>query len=130
MINDSREQPRMVNFPRFAPPEPPEWRAYFSSIRQWFENGSGKPIKPPDDPLQPFRDATTTSRKRLISIRVDEDLLNLTKELARQHGLPYQAVIRVWIEEGLRRAIREGAEDPERRQAPPGGAARRSRRGE
>ncbi len=56
-------------------------------------------------------------------MRVDEDLLSLTKELARQHGLPYQAVIRVWIEEGLRRAIREGNEDSEQRQAPPPSAA-------
>ena len=80
-------------------------------------------MQPPEDPLQPFRDAATTSRRRLISIRVDEDLLSLTKELARQHGFPYQAVIRVWIEEGLRRAIREGNEGPERRQAPPPSAA-------
>ena len=102
----------MANFPRFASPEPPEWQAYFSAIRQWYEKGSGPPIKRPDDPLQPFLDATTTTRRRLISIRVDEDLLNLTKELARQHDLPYQAVIRIWIEEGLRRAIREGAGAP------------------
>jgi hypothetical protein len=103
----------MANFPRFAEPEPPEWRAYFAAIRQWFENGSGPPIERPDDPLQPFRDATAKSEKKLISIRVDEDLLHLTKELSRQHGLPYQAVIRAWIEEGLRRSIREGAGDPE-----------------
>jgi predicted DNA binding CopG/RHH family protein len=61
--------------------------------------------------LRAFVDATAKTRKRLISIRVDEELLDLTKELARQHGMPYQAVIRVWIEEGLRRAIREGAQD-------------------
>ena len=109
----------MVNFPRFAPPEPPEWRAYYAAIRQWFESGSGRPTEPPDDPLRAFVDATAKTRKRLISIRVDEELLDLTKELARQHGMPYQAVIRVWIEEGLRRAIREGAREREHAQAPP-----------
>ena len=72
-----------------------------------------------DDPLRAFVDATAKTRKRLISIRVDEELLDLTKELARQHGMPYQAVIRVWIEEGLRRAIREGAREREHAQAPP-----------
>ena len=64
--------------------------------------------------LEPFRDANDKRRKRLISIRVDEDLLDLTKDLARQHDLRYQAVMRCWLEQGLRRAIREGAEDPER----------------
>ena len=46
-------------------------------------------------------------------MRVDEDLLELTQEVARQHGWRYQAVIRLWIEEGLRRAIQEGVEDPD-----------------
>jgi hypothetical protein len=44
---------------------------------------------------------------------VDEHLLELTKEVARQHGLRYQAVIRLWIEEGLRRGILEGVDDPD-----------------
>ena len=99
----------MPNFPRFAPPDPPEWSAYYASVRHRFESGSGPPIKRPDDPLQPFRDANESGPRKPISIRVDHDLLALTKELARQHGLPYQVVIRVWIEEGLRRAIRGGA---------------------
>ena len=106
----------MANFPPFAHPEPPEWRAYYSAIRRRFENGTGQPIEPPNDPLRAFVDATARSRKRLISIRLDEDLLVLTKELARQHRLPYQAVIRVWIEEGLRRAIREGADETQHHQ--------------
>jgi len=64
--------------------------------------------------LQPYRDARPSRRRKLISLRVDEYLLELTQEVARQHGLRYQAVIRLWIAEGLRRAILEGAEDPDR----------------
>ncbi len=45
-------------------------------------------------------------------MRVDEYLLELTQEVARQHSLRYQPVIRLWIAEGLRRATREGVEDP------------------
>ncbi len=67
----------------------------------------------PDDPLQLYHDAGPRKRRKLISLRVDEYLLGLTKEVARQHELSYQAVIRLWIEEGLRRAIREGSEDSE-----------------
>ena len=64
--------------------------------------------------LRPFRDASGKRRKRPISLRIDEVFLELTKELARQHDLRYQVVIHQWIEEGLRRAIREGVDDPER----------------
>jgi hypothetical protein len=53
-------------------------------------------------------------------LRVDEYLLELTQEVARQHGLRYQGVIRLWIEEGLRRAIQEGAEDPDPSPVVPG----------
>ena len=67
----------------------------------------------PNDPLKLYQDALPRKRRKLISLRVDEYLLELTKEVARQHELSYQAVIRLWIEEGLRRAIREGTEDPE-----------------
>ena len=58
-----------------------------------------------------YRDAHPSRRRKLISLRVDEYLLELTQEVARQHGLRYQAVIR--IAEGLRRAILEGADDPD-----------------
>jgi predicted DNA binding CopG/RHH family protein len=49
-------------------------------------------------------------RNKLISIRVDDSLMILTKELARQHQMRYQTVIRFWIDEWLRRAIQEGTE--------------------
>lgn len=56
-------------------------------------------------------------QNRLISaltvMELIQGLLELTQEVARQHGLRYQAVIRIWIEEGLRRAIQEGADDPD-----------------
>jgi len=102
----------MANFPRFASPVPQEWRVYYRAVRQWFQNGSGRPERP-EDPLQPFRDAKEKRRKKLISFRLDEDLLEFTKELARQYSLRYQVVIRHWIKDGLRRSIQEGTEDPE-----------------
>jgi hypothetical protein len=95
-------------------PVSPEWRAYFRALRAWSKHGSPPAGKAPEDPLRPFRDATGKRPRRPISLRVDEVFLELTKELARQHGLRYQVVIRERIEEGLRRAIREGVEDPER----------------
>jgi len=104
----------MAKYPRFAAPVPPEWRSYYRwLLERWTQPRSEDRPGRPEDPLEPFRDAKVKHRKRLISIRVDEDLLELTKELARQHGLRYQAVLRLWIQEGLRRAIREGVEDPE-----------------
>ena len=104
----------MPSFPRFASPVAAEWRAYYRAIQKWFQNGTGPPAERPEDPLRPYRDAKRKRRKKLISLRVDEDLLELAKEVARQHHLRYQAVIRLGIVEGLRRGIREGVEDPER----------------
>ena len=103
----------MARFPRFASPLSREQRAYFRSLQRWFQTGSGPSLERPDDPLRPYRDAHPKRRRKLISLRVDEYLLALTQEVARQHGLRYQAVIRLWVEEGLRRAIREGADDPD-----------------
>jgi uncharacterized protein (DUF4415 family) len=101
------------NFPRFASPVPQERRNYYRAIQQWFQTGSGPPFERPEDPLRPYRDAKGERRKKLISLRVDQDLLELAKEVARQHELRYQAVLRLWIEEGIRRAIREGVTDPD-----------------
>lgn len=103
----------MARFPRFASPLARERRAYFRALQQWFRTGSGPPVQAPDDPLRPYREAHASRRRKLISLRVDEHLLELTQEVARQHGLRYQAVIRLWIEEGLRRAILEGVDDPD-----------------
>jgi len=109
----------MAKYPRFASPVAQEWRAYYRAVRDWFQKGCGAAVDRPEDPLRPYRDAQTTKRrKKLISLRLDEDLLHLTKEVARQHGLRYQVVIRLWVEEGLRRSIREGAQDPERSPIP------------
>ena len=103
----------MASLPRFASPVARERRAYFRALHQWFHTGSGPPVEAPDDPLRPYREAHPGRRRKLISLRVDEYLLKLTQEVALQHDLRYQAVIRLWIAEGLRRAIREGVEDPD-----------------
>jgi uncharacterized protein (DUF4415 family) len=110
----------MAKFPRFASPVPREWRAYYRAIQEWFERGTGPAAERPEDPLRPFRDASKgKSRRKLISLRLDHHLLELTKEVARQHDLRYQAVIRLWIEEGLRRAIREGVDGTQGRSPVP-----------
>ena len=63
--------------------------------------------------LEPFRDAWLAQPKKLVSIRLDEWLLLLVKQMAAQTGLRYQEILRGWLEEGLRRAIEEGLdEDP------------------
>jgi len=106
----------MAIYPRFASPVPQDWRIYYRALQQWFQKGSGPDVERPEDPLRPYRDAAKgkSRRRKLISLRVDEHLLELTKEVAHQHELRYQVVIRLWIEEGIRRAIREGVDDPDK----------------
>ena len=103
----------MAKLPRFASPVAQDRRAYFRALHEWLQMGTGPPVERPEDPLRPYREAHPGRRRKLISLRVDEYLLALTQEVARQHGLRYQAVLRLWIEEGLRRALLEGADDPD-----------------
>lgn len=96
---------------RFGSPWPSETRKYHEAIGEWFRTGSG-PVVPdrPPDPLRPYRDARREQPKQPISMRVDTWVLELTKQMARQHRMPYQQIFRIWIQEGLRRALREGAQ--------------------
>ncbi len=40
-------------------------------------------------------------RKKLISLRLDEEQLNRLKELSSKKGIGYQTMIRIWIQERL-----------------------------
>ncbi|MBI4565771.1 MAG: hypothetical protein HY716_13860 [Planctomycetes bacterium] len=42
------------------------------------------------------------SRKRLLTIRLEEWRIRRAKEIARRKGIPYQQLLREWIGRGLR----------------------------
>ncbi len=68
------------------------------------------PLPPPEpDPLAPFRhpDYKRHARK-LISIRLEDWMIDIARGVAAQHDLDYQQVLRIWIEEGVRRSVEEG----------------------
>lgn len=48
--------------------------------------------------------------KTLISIRLEGWEIGRAKELARRRGVPYQQLIRNWIDVGIRKALREEGE--------------------
>lgn len=50
--------------------------------------------------------------KRAISIRLDPDTILLTKRIAARMGLGYQTLFRLWIMEGLSKALREAGPRP------------------
>ena len=95
--------------PQFGSPWSPEKRAYLEGLKPWFD-GEGPPPLRPDDPLKPYRDAASDEPKTLISMRVEGWLLKLVKEMGKQHEMPYQQLLRIWMHEGLGRAILEGDE--------------------
>lgn len=43
------------------------------------------------------------ARKRLLAIRLANWEIEKTKEIAKKRGMPYQTLMREWIDEGLRR---------------------------
>ncbi len=101
---------------RFGSPWAPEWRDYFRELDDWFFGGrGGSAPEGPLDVLEPFRQAWghPPPPKRLVSIRVDEWLLALVKEMGRQVGMPYQEIVRIWMEDGMRRALTDGLREPE-----------------
>ena len=77
----------MANFPRFAPPEPPEWRTYYSAIRLWFENGSGPPIERPDDPLARIFAVAKSGLSRARSSTVVNRCVMITAVQYREENL-------------------------------------------
>ena len=100
---------------RFGSPWSGAEREHEEALEQWFQSGCGGPApqRARPDVLEPFRDAWLAQPKKLVSIRLDEWLLLLVKQMAAQTGLRYQEILRGWLEEGLRRAIEEGLdEDP------------------
>ena len=98
---------------RFGSPWPREKRLYFEALGN-FLRGAGGPIpERVPDPLTPFREASRGQQKKPISLRLDGWTIELTKMMAKQHEMPYQAILRIWIEEGLRRALQEGVQEEE-----------------
>lgn len=82
--------------------------ARFREVMAWLEGKGGRP-RAEADPLDPFRLALPSSSRKLISIRIDPWMLQLAKAVAKRHHLDYQHVLRLWIEQGIRRSVVEGA---------------------
>ena len=96
---------------RFGSPWPQEKRLYFEAFGNLLRGASGPIPERPSDPLTPFREAWRGQQKKPISLRLDGWIIELTKVMAKQHEMPYQAIFRIWIEEGLRRALQEGVQE-------------------
>jgi len=96
--------------PRFGSPVPPQFRCYYEALTEWGKHMAGPIPVAPHDPVQPYRLAWKGKRKIPISLRLETWQLHLAKEMARQHELPYQRLLRLLIEDGLRRALAEGEE--------------------
>jgi predicted DNA binding CopG/RHH family protein len=48
-----------------------------------------------------FSSGTFYSKKELISLRIDEQILNHAKSLAARQGVGYQSILRGWIEKSV-----------------------------
>lgn len=102
---------------RFGSPWPPEKQRYIEALGNLLR-GSGDFIpKRPPDPLTSFRETWYGRKKQPISLRLDGWIIELTKMMAKQHEIPYQTILRIWIEEGLRRAVQDGIQEEEPSQA-------------
>jgi predicted DNA binding CopG/RHH family protein len=95
-----REKPKKTKLPDFTEMTDTEiaefWRTHdvseFWSVME--------PVR------EKFRDARP---KKAISMRMDEEALNGLKRLARQKGLGYQTLMRMWIKERLEKELSEPA---------------------
>jgi len=44
-------------------------------------------------------------KKQLVSLRLEKRQIELAKQIARRKTIPYQALIRTWIEEGIQKEL-------------------------
>jgi len=94
----------------FGSPYSRESQEFFRATQEWFETRIGPLPKVKPDPLEPYIRGYIGVKKRQISIRIEGWILALTKQMAKQHKMSYQKILQIWMAEGLRRAVREGAE--------------------
>ena len=94
----------------FGSPYSRESQEFFKAAQEWFETRIGPLPRAKHDPLEPYISAYQGVNKSQISIRIEGWILDLTKQMARQHKMPYQKILQIWMAEGLRRAVRDGVE--------------------
>ena len=90
-----------------ASPLAKEQGSHRQAVEDWLAGKGPRPAQQ-TDAIRALQMAFHGTAKRLVSLRLDEWIIALTKEVARQHDLRYQGVLRQWIIQGLRRAIDEG----------------------
>ena len=91
-----------------------EVRDYNEAVDDWWcGRRPGPAPAAPFDLLEPFREAWGYQPKKPISLRVDQWLLALVKEMAVKTQTPYQEIFRIWLEDGMRRALKDGLETTE-----------------
>ncbi|MBI4318551.1 MAG: hypothetical protein HY675_08680 [Chloroflexi bacterium] len=77
--------------------------------REWFESHDmseilDRGVEVPAEYVGPPR-----PKKKLVSLRLDEETINQLKDVARKKGLGYQTLSRVWLRERLAEELRKPA---------------------
>lgn len=93
----------------------PKFKSEKEEARFWDKHS---PLDYPDEFVEvdkPFKFAPTLlkkiikrreERKRLLTLRIGQRQVNLTKIIAKLKGLGYQTLMRMWIIEGIRKELK------------------------
>jgi hypothetical protein len=82
--------------------EAADWYASHSAAEFWDELKPARPITLPPEQIQAIRDRHKR-RKSTVSIRFDPDQIAQARRIAERKSIGYQAQIRLWIDEAIRR---------------------------
>jgi predicted DNA binding CopG/RHH family protein len=97
---------KKIKIPRFASEqEEADFWSTRSTTKYW---GSAEIVPVEDlrvDPALRARIQNRAREKQLISLRLEKRQVMMTKLIARTKTIPYQTLIRSWVEEGLQREI-------------------------
>ncbi len=86
-----------------------ELRARRLKQAEEFLLGKGPRPQHESDLLDVFRYATLQRKRKIaVSLRMDEWVIGITKAISKKHGVGYLHCYKLWIEDGIRRALEEG----------------------
>ena len=96
------------------PQDIPEFASEEEELRFWDENHPADYFTDPADVIVKLK----RGRKKMVSVRIDEELRSDLKEIAAANGIPYQRLMRELLRQAVANIKRRRSPSPDRAVSP------------